>query len=104
MLEDSDDDFKFNKSSDEENGSDKGSDSGKGNTFENNPDLGKDPDKEGESSKTKRNEVRKEFSFEFEKKIGKYIPPRIKFKGNIVNRKIIFGIFIKKSKEIIKII
>jgi hypothetical protein len=89
MSEDSDDDFKFNKSSDEENGSDKGSDSGKGNNFEDNPDLGKDPDKEEDGGKTKRNEVRKEFSFEFEKKIAKYIPPKIKFKGNIVNRKII---------------
>ena len=47
-----------------------------------------DPDDE------KRNQVRKEFTLDFEKKIAKYIPPKIKFKGDISKRKEI------KSKQL----
>ena len=37
----------------------------------------------------RRNEVRKEFTLEFEKRIAKYIPPKIYFKGNVSKRTLI---------------
>ena len=37
----------------------------------------------------KRNEVRKEFTLEFEKKIAKYIPPKIKFKGDLRKKSLV---------------
>ena len=37
----------------------------------------------------RRNEVRKEFTLEFEKRIAKYIPPKICFKGNVSKRTLI---------------
>ena len=64
------------------------SNSGK-NSGENPDDLEDNSDKEEDAGDIKRNEVRKEFTLEFEKKIAKYIPPKIAFKGNIVKRKII---------------
>ena len=41
-----------------------------------------------EESDEKGNEVRKEFTKEFKKKIAKFIPPKIKFKGNLLKRTI----------------
>ena len=56
-------------------------------------DLGKEKDKDSFKKETpedkRRNEVRKEFITEFKKKIAKYIPPKINFKGNLLNRTIV---------------
>ena len=52
----------------------------------------KDSDSEkGEKSPedVRRNEVRKEFTREFDKKLAKYIPPKIQFKGNLSKKKLI---------------
>ena len=46
-----------------------------------------DDDKDDDDKDDKRrNEVRKEFKIRFEKKIAKYIPPKILFKGNVSKR------------------
>ena len=45
-------------------------------------------DEEEEDNK-KRNEVKVEFTLEFEKKIAKYIPPKIKFQGDLRKRTLI---------------
>ena len=46
-------------------------------------------DKKENSWELKRNEVRKEFTKEFQKKSAKYIPPKINFKGDVSKRKLI---------------
>ena len=43
----------------------------------------------GDAPHTKRNEVRKEFTLEFEKKIAKYIPPKIKFDGDLRKKSLV---------------
>ena len=37
----------------------------------------------------RRNEVKKQFTLNFEKKIAKLIPPKLQFKGNVSKRKLI---------------
>ena len=54
----------------------------------NKSDKGSDDGEEDEEDK-KRNEVRKEFTLEFEKKIAKYIPPKIVFEGDLRKRALI---------------
>ena len=46
-------------------------------------------EKEGDDDDKKRNEVRKAFKLKFEKKIAKYVPPKIAFKGNISKRQLL---------------
>lgn len=67
--------------------SDKGSGSGSDSIKEYSGAVGLSIDKEKDEKDTKRNEVRKEFTLEFEKKIAKYIPPKIQFKGNLLKKK-----------------
>ena len=49
---------------------------------------GNNSEEEDEEDK-KRNEVRKEFTLEFEKKIAKYIPPKIKFVGDLRKKSLV---------------
>ena len=42
-----------------------------------------------EEDDKKRNEVRKDFQLKFEKKIAKYIPPKIIFKGDVSKRSLL---------------
>ena len=44
---------------------------------------------EEEEEDKKRNEVRKEFSVDFETKIAKYIPPKIQFKGDLRKKSLV---------------
>ena len=52
-------------------------------------DSGKGCGSEEEEKDKKRNEVKQEFTIEFEKKIAKFIPPKIKFVGDLRKRKVI---------------
>lgn len=52
-------------------------------------DEGDDASGGGDAPHTKRNEVRKEFTLEFEKKIAKYIPPKIKFDGDLRKKSLV---------------
>lgn len=59
---------------------------GKGSDSENGDNSGSDNGDKGDS---KRNEVRKEFSLDFEKKIAKFIPPKKKFIGDISKKSLV---------------
>jgi hypothetical protein len=51
--------------------------------------LSGDENDNSDEGDTKRNEVRKEFTLEFEKKIAKYIPPKIKFDGDLRKKSLV---------------
>jgi hypothetical protein len=51
--------------------------------------LSGDENNNSDEGDTKRNEVRKEFTLEFEKKIAKYIPPKIKFDGDLRKKSLV---------------
>ena len=62
--------------------------SGSSDKDNNKSDKGSDDGEEEEEDK-KRNEVRKEFTLEFEKKLAKYIPPKIVFEGDLRKRTLV---------------
>ena len=104
MSKDDKKDFMFDwfgddddKDSDKGKYSDENSDSGKEKNdkefYSDVSDLGEekyiDSDRQKKPEKSRRNEVRKEFTNEFIKKKAKYIPPKIKFQGNLTKRSIL---------------
>lgn len=82
-MSDFDDDDLLDKLDDSGDNSKKGSGSDSG---DDKSDKGSNSEKDEDS---RRNEVRKEFTLNFEKKIAKLIPPKLQFKGNISKRKLI---------------
>ena len=84
-MSDSGDEFDFGYNSDSGHDSDFGTGPG----LENSGAVGLSQDKDSDKEDSKRNQVRKEFTLEFEKKIAKFIPPKIQFKGDLLKRKII---------------
>ena len=84
-MSDFEDDL-LNKLDDSDDKSNKGS----GNdSEEDKSDKGSNSEENKDEEDSRRNEVRKEFTLNFEKKIAKLIPPKLQFKGNISKRKLI---------------
>jgi len=70
--------------SEESSGKVRGSDSG-----DDKSDKRSNSEENIDNEESKKNEVRKKFTLNFEKKIAKLIPPKLMFKGNISKRKLL---------------